>query len=56
MVRAGVRSALVEWENVLSPDVLEADDFNGGTSAWAPATLIRPTDGGAHAHASGVQS
>ena len=35
MVRAGVRSALVEWENVLSPDVLEADDFNGGTSAWA---------------------
>ncbi|MGI6666027.1 MAG: YheC/YheD family protein [Bacillota bacterium] len=42
MVRAGVRSALVEWENVLSPDVLEADDFNGGTSAWAPATLIRP--------------
>lgn len=42
ILRAGARSASVKMENVLGPDALEADDFNRGTSAWAPATLARP--------------
>jgi|GEM_PF-1210731 len=39
---AGARQVSVKSENVLAPDVLDSDDFERGSPAWAAMTLVRP--------------